>query len=64
MTTNNDTNSEKDFERFTKERKAASELRAEVAFAIGFASPDNPEISEMLEKALKKHDQNREQYWF
>ena len=42
-----------DFEKLQEERTAATLLRDEIAFIIGFTKASNPEISEGLEKALK-----------
>ena len=52
-----------DFERLTEERTAATLLRDEISFIIGFTRASNPEISEGLEKALKMHEEARCQDW-
>ena len=48
-----------DFEKLTEERSAATLLRDEISFMIGWTKADNPEISERLEKALKMHEEAR-----
>ena len=52
-----------DFERLTEERTAATLLRDEISFIIGFTKASNPEISEGLEKALKMHEEARCKDW-
>jgi len=52
-----------DFERLTEERTAATLLRDEISFIIGFTKDSNPEISEGLEKALKMHEEARCKDW-
>ena len=52
-----------DFEKLTEERSAATLLRDEISFMIGWTKADNPEISERLEKALKMHEEARCQDW-
>lgn len=53
-----------DFDRFVKERNAATQLRDDLCFLVGWTKSDNPEISEKLEELLKNHDKNRVQEWF
>ena len=53
-----------DFGRFVKERNAATQLRDDLCFLVGWTKSDNPEISEKLEELLKNHDKNRVQEWF
>ena len=52
-----------DFEKLQEERAAATLLRDEISFIIGFTKASNPEISEGLEKALKMHEKARCQDW-
>ena len=52
-----------DFEKLQEERAAATLLRDEISFIVGFTKASNPEISEGLEKALKNHEENRVQEW-
>ena len=52
-----------DFEKLTEERSAATLLRDELCFLIGWTKADNPEIAEKLEKALKMHEEARCQEW-
>ena len=52
-----------DFEKLQEERAAATLLRDEISFIIGFTKASNPEISEGLEKALKMHEEARCQDW-
>ena len=52
-----------DFEKLQEERTAATLLRDEIAFIIGFTKASNPEISEGLEKALKMHEEARCKDW-
>jgi len=52
-----------DFERLTEERTAATLLRDEISFIIGFTKASNPEISEGLENALKMHEEARCKDW-
>ena len=52
-----------DFEKLTEERSAATLLRDEISFMIGWTKADNPEISERLEKALKMHEEVRCKDW-
>jgi len=52
-----------DFEKLQEERTAATLLRDEISFIIGFTKASNPEISEGLEKALKMHEAARCKDW-
>ena len=52
-----------DFEKLQEERAAATLLRDEISFIVGFTKASNPEISEGLEKALKMHEKARCQDW-
>tara|TARA_R100000005_G_scaffold48450_1_gene23198 strand:+ start:175 stop:348 length:174 start_codon:yes stop_codon:yes gene_type:complete len=52
-----------DFEKLQEERAAATLLRDELAFLVGWTKADNPEISEKLKKALKMHEEARCQDW-
>lgn len=63
MFINNDTDKE-DYKRFTKEREAASDLRVAMAEVSGYLKSENPEVSDMIQKALDKHKEERQQYWF
>ena len=63
MFINNDTNKE-DYERFTKERKAATDLRVSLSYVCGYLKAENPEAADMIQKALDNHKKERQQYWF
>ena len=52
-----------DFEKLQEERAAATLLRDETSFIVGFTKASNPEISEGLEKALKMHEEARCKDW-
>jgi|TARA_A100001391_G_scaffold141334_1_gene99181 hypothetical protein len=52
-----------DFEKLQEERAAATLLRDELSFLVGWTKSDNPEIAEKLEKALKMHEEARCQDW-
>jgi len=52
-----------DFEKLTEERNAATLLRDELSFLVGWTKADNPDVAEKLEKALKMHEENRCQDW-
>jgi len=55
-----------DRDKFIEERDAASKLRDELCWAVGYIS-DDPNlrvVSDRIEKALKEHDANRCQRWF
>ena len=52
-----------DFEKLTEERTAATLLRDEISFIIGFTKASNPEISKGLENALKMHEEARCKDW-
>ena len=57
------TKNKTDFEKLQEERAAATLLRDEISFIVGFTKASNPEISEGLEKALKMHEEARCQDW-
>ena len=52
-----------DYDRFVKERSAATQLRDDLCFLVGWTQSDNPEISKKLEELLKEHEENRVQDW-
>jgi len=52
-----------DFEKLQEERAAATLLRDELSFLVGWTKADNPDVAEKLEKALKMHEENRCQDW-
>ena len=52
-----------DFDKFCKERTAATAMRDDLAFLIGWTKADNPEIAKRLEAILTQHTENREQDW-
>ena len=52
-----------DLDKFFKERSAATAMRDDLHFLVGWTTADNPEISERLRKILKQHEENREQNW-
>ena len=52
-----------DFDKFCKERSAATAMRDDLAFLIGWPKADNPEIAKSLEAILTQHTENREQDW-
>ncbi len=54
-----------DYEKFNTERNAASDLRMKLAYASGVARVVDPELADMIDEALKKNREEREQdYWF
>tara|TARA_R100001460_G_scaffold10929_1_gene25653 strand:+ start:411 stop:614 length:204 start_codon:yes stop_codon:yes gene_type:complete len=53
-----------DLDRFNKERNAATCMRDNISFLIGWTKADNPEIAKRLEAILTQHTENREQDWF
>lgn len=53
-----------DFDRFVKERDAATLMRDELCFLVGWTSADNPEISKKIQDILDIHDKSRCQKWF
>ena len=48
-----------DFEQFLQEQTAATLMRDDIAFLIGWTKADNPEIAKRLEDILAKHTENR-----
>ena len=52
-----------DFEKLQEERAAATLLRDEISFIIGWTKANEPGISERLEKALKMHEEARCKDW-
>ena len=51
---------------FNQERLAATLLRDELCFLVGFTAndPDLRVINKRLQKALDEHEDRRVQYWF
>lgn len=65
MPMTDNTTTKTDYDKFSKERNAASDLRVSLAYISGYLKPENPEISELIQKALDQHQQDREQdLWF
>ena len=58
------TKEDTDFDKFVKERSAATQMRDDLCFLVGWTSSDDPEISKKLEDLLDKHDEARVQSWF
>ena len=56
-------NTRTDLDRFNLERNAATCMRDELSFLIGWTKADNPEIAKRLEAILTQHTENREQDW-
>ncbi len=54
-----------DYDKFIEERNAATLLRDELCWLVGFTAndPDLRVVNERLEKALKEHDAKRCQSW-
>tara|TARA_R100001510_G_scaffold31963_1_gene28591 strand:+ start:227 stop:415 length:189 start_codon:yes stop_codon:yes gene_type:complete len=52
-----------DFDKFCKERSAATAMRDDLAFLVGWTKADNPEIAKRLQAILTQHEENREQDW-
>ena len=52
-----------DYDKFLEERNAATQLRDDLCFLVGWIQSDNPEISKKLEELLKNHEENRCQSW-
>ncbi len=57
------TETKTDLDKFFKERSAATAMRDDLHFLVGWTMADNPEIAERLQKILKQHEENREQNW-
>jgi hypothetical protein len=53
-----------DYDKFTTERNAATDLRMKLAYASGVARVVDPELADMIDEALKKHREEREENWF
>ena len=55
-----------DFEKLTEERSAATMLRDELMWLVGYTnnSPDDRVVNERLKKALDEHEASRVQAWF
>jgi len=63
METNNTTKT--DYDKFSKERNAANDLRVSLSFVQGCLRGSDPEAAELIQEALDKHKQEREQnLWF
>lgn len=59
------TTTKTDYDKFSKERNAATDLRVSLAYVSGYLKSENPEAAELIQKALDKHQQDREQdLWF
>ena len=52
-----------DFEKLTEERTAATIMRDELAFLVGYNKRSNPEFAKELERILKQHEDDRCQDW-
>ena len=57
---------ETDYDKFNQERLAATLLRDELCFLVGFTAsdPDLRVINKRLQKALDEHEAGRVQSWF
>ena len=57
---------ETDYDKFNQERLAATLLRDELCFLVGFTAndPDLRVINKRLQKALDEHEASRVQSWF
>ncbi len=57
---------ETDYNKFNQERLAATLLRDDISFLVGFTAndPDLRVINERLKKALDEHEASRVQAWF
>jgi hypothetical protein len=53
-----------DYDKFTTERNAATDLRIKLAYASGVARVVDSELADMIDAALKKHTEEREEDWF
>lgn len=58
------TDTKTDYEKFATERDAASDLRMKLAYASGVARVVDAELADMIDAALKKHTEEREEDWF
>jgi hypothetical protein len=50
-------------DKWRTEQSAAAELRIELSAVIGHCEAKNPEIADMIQKALDKHSEEKEQSW-
>ena len=57
------TTTKTDLDKFYTERNAATAMRDDLSFLVGFTKADNPEIAKRLEAILTQHEQNKEQNW-
>ena len=48
-----------DQDKFFQERNAATAMRDDLCFLVGWTKADNPEIAKSLEEILENHDKNR-----
>tara|TARA_Y100000004_G_scaffold18742_1_gene19270 strand:- start:402 stop:680 length:279 start_codon:yes stop_codon:yes gene_type:complete len=54
-----------DQEKFFQERDAATEMRDDLCWLVGWTKADNPEISKRIKDILDNHKRNRvENLWF
>ena len=53
------TETKSDFEQLLQEQTAATLMRDDIAFLIGWTKADNPEIAKRLKDILAKHTENR-----
>ena len=53
------TETKSDFEQFLAEQSAATLMRDDISFLIGWTKADNPEIAQRLEDILANHTKNR-----
>ncbi len=57
------TTTKTDLDKFYTERNAATAMRDDLNFLVGWTKADNPEIAKRLETILTQHAENREQSW-
>lgn len=57
------TTTKTDLDKFYTERNAATAMRDDLNFLVGWTKADNPEIAKRLEAILTQHAENREQSW-
>tara|TARA_R100001510_G_scaffold11561_1_gene8866 strand:+ start:807 stop:992 length:186 start_codon:yes stop_codon:yes gene_type:complete len=48
-----------DQDKFFQERNAATHMRDDLFFLVGWVKADNPDIAKRLEEILENHDKNR-----
>tara|TARA_R100001086_G_scaffold231410_1_gene152122 strand:- start:212 stop:424 length:213 start_codon:yes stop_codon:yes gene_type:complete len=62
---NNSMTVKNDYDKFLEERNAATLLRDELMFLVGYTAndPDDRVINERLKAALKQHEESRCQDW-